>query len=404
MSQTSYSLTPVAGREGMRFDCDENEKVVSRIADTTLIAGKAVVKAPTAPYPAVAADDDAILGTTSTAASLTTVTSLTGIVGSAAMYPPRKLTLTASNHADFDATTWTIVGTGENDATLTETFSMPNGGNTVLSGKKEFKTVVSVSHPAQSGTGGAYKVGVQAASLHVPSGLLPGFVVAVAPRPANAADIDAFVTTHATAASVQALVAADFNGVVGTQKMFPPRKITFVLNSHADWDATTAVVVGLDKDGNSQTENLTIPDGGNTTLTTTNYYAQLTSFTVPAQSGTNGSYTIGIASGMGEINGRHILGLAAYDAATPPESTTGAGYEYAKGDVVPVVRRGQVWVKTENACKTDDLVYVRVVATGSEETGSFRSDSDSGDAVVLRGASFLMESGIAGLNVLELDL
>lgn len=226
----------------------------------------------------------------------------------------------------------------------------------------------------------------------------PGAVGALAASPAIGADVDAIVTTHATAASDQTLSGADLNGAAGGAVMTPSRKITLVMNSHANWDATTAYIRGLDSSGRWQEEALTIPDGGNATVTTTKGFARVTEVFVPTQSGTAGSYTVGIAAGGVDLGSLQLAGVALYDAAREPNTSAA---EYADEDTVSVVQSGAVYVTTEDACVESDVPYCRITATGSEEAGAWRNDSDSGDAFPVRGARFCLSSDAAGLNVLE---
>lgn len=110
------------------------------------------------------------------------------------------------------------------------------------------------------------------------------------------ADVDAILTAGVTSTGAQTLTGASLDGAVGYRTMAVARHITLVLSSHADWDAGTATVAGKDVDGNTITENLTIPNGGNTTLTTTKRYRSVTSITIPVQSGSGGTFTAGVSA------------------------------------------------------------------------------------------------------------
>lgn len=107
-------------------------------------------------------------------------------------------------------------------------------------------------------------------------------------------DVDAIVATGASALTGQTLTGATLDGAIGDDVMAEPRFVTLVLSSHADWDATTAVLYGVDGNGNAISENLTIPNGGNTTVTSTKRYLRVTSIVIPAQSGTGGTFTVGL--------------------------------------------------------------------------------------------------------------
>lgn len=110
------------------------------------------------------ADADAIVEALATAvpgADLTG-TSLDGAVGYRTMSPSRRLAFVLSNHADFDAGTATVTGKDAGGNTITETFTIPNGGNDTIEGTKRFARVTRVQFPAASGTGGSWTLGTRA--------------------------------------------------------------------------------------------------------------------------------------------------------------------------------------------------------------------------------------------------
>lgn len=110
-------------------------------------------------------DADAILATGgASAATLQSLNAgnLDGLIGDDVMDPPRRLSFTLSDSADWDATTITVTGTDQDGTAQTEDFAVPNGGNTTVNGTKYFRTVTAVSIPAQSGAGGTFTIGVRA--------------------------------------------------------------------------------------------------------------------------------------------------------------------------------------------------------------------------------------------------
>lgn len=165
----TYSQAPDAGYPGQIALPAEGFRVVSRLALNALIAGAPVVRdlnngteAGALAFPAPdAADADGIVASRATAATATSITTtgLDGALGQGEMYPPRNITLTLTNNADFDLTTAYVRGRDENGLPQEEAFVIPNGGNTTLTGSKFFSYVTEVYIPAQSGTGGAYTVG-----------------------------------------------------------------------------------------------------------------------------------------------------------------------------------------------------------------------------------------------------
>ncbi len=109
-------------------------------------------------------------------------------------------------------------------------------------------------------------------------------------------DVDSIATAAVliSAATEQTVLAASFDGT--EQTAVPARNVILVLNSHADWDATTAVVLGTTWDGRTQRETLAIPNGGNATVAGVRLFKTVTSIYIPAQSGTNGTATLGWGS------------------------------------------------------------------------------------------------------------
>jgi len=132
--------------------------------DATPTAAEAATGLAAAINALTGADADAIIATGASSGSLQSLdtTDLDGAIGDAVMDPPRRLSFTFSDHADWDATTITVTGTDQDGVTQTETFAVPNGGNTTVNGTKYFRTVTAVSIPAQSGAGGTFTMGVRA--------------------------------------------------------------------------------------------------------------------------------------------------------------------------------------------------------------------------------------------------
>ena len=163
---------------------------------------------------------------------------------------------------------------------------------------------------------------------------------------APTADVDAIVATLASTAGVQTLTGATLDGVVGDDEMIPPRNVTMTFSNHADWDATMAVVTGIDSDGNVVQEDLLIPNGGNATVTGAKLFAKIMNLYVPAQSGTGGTFTLGTGSKLGAINGQAVHGVALYEATREPENLVAKALRQLRGQgLVRSVRRGHtaVW-------------------------------------------------------------
>lgn len=130
------------------------------------------------------------------------------------------------------------------------------------------------------------------------------------------ADVDAIVTSVATSASIQTLSGATLTGALGGDDLTPPRKITVTRSSHADHDAVTAVLTGVDEFGATQSENLAFANGGNETITSTKRYLSVTSLVIPAQAGTGGTTQVGIAAAVDATDGTTHVDVAATVAGT----------------------------------------------------------------------------------------
>lgn len=218
------------------------------------------------------------------------------------------------------------------------------------------------------------------------------------PPPApDAADPDGIVATGASAATAQALSGASLDGVVGGGEMTPPRPVTLVLSSHANWDLTTARIYGTDEDGLPIEEALVIPDAGNATVTTSKAFHTVTSVYIPAQAGTAGTFTVGFSAGLGPIGARQVHGVSLYDASRKPEA-------FQVDEAMPVLRDGQIYAYAEAAVDVGDPVYVRFVSTGDEVNGSMRATADANDCALLKGARWASKTTGAGFAVVELNL
>lgn len=225
-----------------------------------------------------------------------------------------------------------------------------------------------------------------------------------APTAAAAADVDAIKTNIGSTAGVQNFTTADFNGATGAGRISPAAKIDLVLSNHADWDATNATIVYEDQHGVRQTETLAIPNGGNATVSTTGYATKVISLSIPAQSGTGGTATLGTSASK-SLAGADILGISLRTHRTRLDLSSSGSEVYEDESSIPVRRRGRVWVTVENAFEAGDRPLVRMVATGDEKLGAIRvGDTDSGDAVYLPSAEMVTGGGAGDLGILEINL
>lgn len=222
------------------------------------------------------------------------------------------------------------------------------------------------------------------------------------PSPVVAVDADAIFTSFASSASISTKLAASATGVVGSGTMTPARKLTLTLSNHTDWDATTAVIRYYDQGGVLQSENLSIPNGGNTTLTTTGHASSFVDLTIPAQTGAGGTAEIGIAVLDSGITIADYIGVVVFTPMVVAASTaTATAAEFADRSVVDVMQKGAIWVDPEGTPAVGDDVFVRIGSgAGGTQLGAFRNDADTATAVQIVGAKFGRSE--AGLTVVEL--
>lgn len=213
---------------------------------------------------------------------------------------------------------------------------------------------------------------------------------------ADAADVDAFKTNLASSASPQTITGAGLNGVVGASAMRQARNVTITLSSSADWDATTAIVSGIDAFGSPISESFAIPNNGNATVTGNLLFQAILQVVIPAQSGAGGTGTIGFGDLLGPLDGA-AAGIVAFDSSR-------SALAFAAAEAVPVVRAGRVWVSCETAAAQGGIVFVRQVAGVGESLGAIRATPDSTDCALLPGARFASSTAAAGLVLVELNL
>ncbi len=76
---------------------------------------------------------------------------------------------------------------------------------------------------------------------------------------------------------------------------------------------------------------------------------------------------------------------------------------YKAMDTVNVLRRGRLYVTAEQAVTSDDPVYFRHIASGSNGRGGFRKDSDSGKATRLTGAKWVISASAGAVGAIEIN-
>lgn len=98
-----------------------------------------------------------------------------------------------------------------------------------------------------------------------------------------------------------------------------------------------------------------------------------------------------------------FLGIARLDASK--EQNTNGVASYAAEDAVSVASKGAFYVYTEETVVPGDPVYMRTYAgSATELVGQFRKTVDSGDAVLVSNARWIVGGSADGVAVLEINL
>lgn len=139
------------------------------------------------------------------------------------------------------------------------------------------------------------------------------------------ADADAIVATGASTTGTQTLSGASLDGVLGYRALSPSRRLSFTFSNHADWDATTITVTGRDAAGAVLVETFAVPNNGNATVTGSKLFARVTEVSIPAQSGTGGTFTMGVAAPMTAADNVTHVTLTAPAGLITSIELTGAG-------------------------------------------------------------------------------
>lgn len=210
-------------------------------------------------------------------------------------------------------------------------------------------------------------------------------------------DVDAILATGGSTNGVQTLD-TELDGAVGRNRIVPAQQIGLVLSSHADWDATTAVITGEDTQGHVIQESVAIPNGGNATVKTVRAFARVTSVSIPAQTGSGGTMTIGTFPDAPEISLEDYAGIALDNVAREPFD---ANNTYADNDSVNVLERGDVYVVVEDTVVPGGQVYVRTTTASTNVPGQF-AGAGSANHARLVGASYRTGASASGFAVVRL--
>lgn len=148
-----------------------------------------------------------------------------------------------------------------------------------------------------------------------------------------------------------------------------------------------AAVEGMVADGSPHTEiksfiaETAIPFGRAVNITT-------------AASATAPVAKISLCDATGDLTGVSFVGFSIADTSRPY-----AAGGYAIGDLVPVLTKGDIWLRPEDAITSPAAVWGRFTANGAGKTvGQVRSDIDTDKAVAVPGARFMTSCGAVELS------
>ena len=230
-------------------------------------------------------------------------------------------------------------------------------------------------HKIESGRATAAAVVGNLVSL---SGLAAGDLDAadVAPLAALSVSATAILAATATAATALAVTSASSPALTVT-KLSPARRITAVLSSHANWDVGTLQIIGEGWDGTPIQETLTVPDAGNVTLTTQQYFSRVTAVNLSAMAGTGGSFTMGYTADEG-IYDPETVGVLIRDTSREPLDSSDQVAQY---DRVNVLLQGKIYVASEATVSGRGPAYLRTATSGGDVRGQWSSSPGTGFTV-----------------------
>jgi hypothetical protein len=97
------------------------------------------------------------------------------------------------------------------------------------------------------------------------------------------------------------------------------------------------------------------------------------------------------------------LGVVVADQARAQDASVLT--QYPQNSVVPVMRKGRIWVRVEEAVVDGDLPFVRFASgAGGTQLGAFRKSADTATAAALPGAVFRSAASAGGYAVIQLNI
>jgi hypothetical protein len=198
----------------------------------------------------------------------------------------------------------------------------------------------------------------------------------VIPIPAAAAaypaDVDAIAGQFAPIASAvapQRLTAvAALDGVIGIERIYPARPVTFDWNADAGWDTLIGfllcTVYGEDAEGNPISEDVIRNNAGAVAVAveTRQCFSRVHTLDIGASNAATGTCTVGVAPTRIEYSELDLPGVALYNVAREPSAVAAVTFDAL--ETLAVCHRGLVWAVAVDAVVPGDIVTVRIAAGG----------------------------------------
>lgn len=198
------------------------------------------------------------------------------------------------------------------------------------------------------------------------------------------------------------VINATVNGVAIAPVTFAVDHLTTmqaIADEIADIPSVTSAVVG-----GANNRTITIISNVGTATVVSSFVvtlgaSQATVTTTESQSGTFFGVTQSIYNKMNQWLPNQTINL---------QLSSGIPNPYFTAEVAPTLTQGRIYVVPEDVVTSNSAVYMRVEASGSNtQLGAFRSDDDSGTAVLIPTTSAIWREGngtIGDLAVLELNI
>ena len=195
----------------------------------------------------------------------------------------------------------------------------------------------------------------------------------VIPIPAAAAaypaDPDAIAVDVASVVAPARLTAvADLDGVIGIERIYPARPLTFDWDADAGWDTILGfllcTVYGEDAEGNPISEDVIRNNAGAVAVAveTRQCFSRVHTVDLGASNAATGLLDIGVAPTRIEYSELDLPGVALYNVAREPSAT--AAVTFDAGETLAVCHRGLVWAVAVDVVVPGDIVTVRIAAGG----------------------------------------